>query len=86
MPFISWNSYTQKNVNILTKILIHDQITVCLEQQIYTSPEHFTQTLFVMFVTYRRSATELVLCALPSTYVSGRKIRNSSSLGKFWKD
>ena len=35
------------------------QNTVCLEQQIYTSPENFTPTLLVMLETFRRSAPEL---------------------------
>ena len=32
------------------------QSTVCLEQQIYTSPESLTQALLVTFMTIRRSA------------------------------
>ena len=31
------------------------QNTVCLEQQIYASPENFTPTLLVMLETFRRS-------------------------------
>ena len=30
------------------------QNTACLEQQIYASPEHFTPSLHVMHVTFRR--------------------------------
>ena len=31
------------------------QSTICLEQQIYASPENFTPTLLVMLETFRRS-------------------------------
>ena len=35
------------------------QNTVCLEQQIYASPENFTPTLLVMLETFGRSAYPL---------------------------
>ena len=44
MPLISWNFYT-KITHIATKKRIY-----------YTGQENLTQTLFVMFVTFRRSA------------------------------
>ena len=31
------------------------QNTVCFEQKIYTNQEKFTQTLFVIFMTFKRS-------------------------------
>ena len=34
------------------------QITVCLEQQIYASPENLTSTLLVMLETFGRSVVQ----------------------------
>ena len=34
------------------------QNTVCLKQQVYTTPENFIQTLFVIFVTFRGSGCD----------------------------
>ena len=54
LPFIFGNFYTKikpksdKNNNLR-------QNTVCLEQQIYASPENFTPLLHVMHMAFRRS-------------------------------
>ena len=37
------------------------QNTVCLEQQIYASPENFTPAMLVMLETFRRSETKQIL-------------------------
>ena len=45
-----------KNTRNLDQKVDQRQNTVCLEQQIYASPENFTPTLLVMLETFRRSA------------------------------
>ena len=49
---------TKKHAKIGPKIN-HRQNTVCLEQQIYASPENLTPTLLVMLETFRRSGLTL---------------------------
>ena len=44
-----------KNIQNLDQKVNQQQNTVCLEQQIYASPENFTPTLFVVLETFRRS-------------------------------
>ena len=48
--------YQQKNTLNLDQKVNYRQNTVCLEQQIYASPENFTPTLLVVLETFRRSA------------------------------
>ena len=49
-------TYKRKKKNYLVW-----QNTVCLEQHIYTSPKIFTQTRFLMFVTFKRSSLRMTL-------------------------
>ena len=46
----------KKSTQNLDHQVKQQQKTVCLEQQIYASPENFTPTLLVMLETCRRSA------------------------------
>ena len=48
--------FTKKNTQNLNQKVNQQQNTVCLERQIYTSPENFTPTLLVMIETFIRSA------------------------------
>ena len=45
-----------ENTQTLDQKVNQRQNTVCLEQQIYASPENFTPTLLVVLETFRRSA------------------------------
>ena len=45
----------QKNTQNVDQKVNQRQNTVCLEQQIYASPENFKPTLLVMLETFRRS-------------------------------
>ena len=47
------NFYTKKPQNLDHKVN-QRQNTVCLQQQIYASPDNFTPTLLVMLETFRR--------------------------------
>ena len=48
-------NFYQKNLQNLDQKVNQLQNTVCLQQQIYASPENFTPTLLVMLETFRRS-------------------------------
>ena len=49
----------KKERKTATKKIVYSKHTLFLEQQIYTSQEHFIQTLFVMFVTLISSVMNL---------------------------
>ena len=44
-----------KNMQNLDQKVNQQQNTVCVEQQVYASPENFTPTLLVMLETFRWS-------------------------------
>ena len=67
--FISWNFYTHQKTQECNKNKNWPQNTVCLEQQIYTSPKKFTQALLVMLETFRRSG--LRSSVSPGLWASG---------------
>ena len=48
-------NFNQKNMLNLDQKVNQQWNTVCLEQQIYASPENFTPTLLVMLETFSRS-------------------------------
>ena len=68
-------NFYQKNLQKLDQKVNKLQNTVCLQQQIYASPENFTPTLLVMLVTFRRSALSVFfltnMSVLTLTYLKG---------------
>ena len=51
---------SQQNMRKLDQKFNQRQNTLCLELQIYASPENFTPTLLVMLEKFRRSAITLL--------------------------
>ena len=75
-PFTSWNFYThKKNAKMQQKENLRHN-TVYLEEKNYTSQEKFTRTLFMMFVTFRRSGVGLTMLShvLWSFLIAGKRI------------
>ena len=58
--FISWNFFAKRRQTGDKKENLQ-QNSVCLEQQIYTSPENYTQALLVMLDTIRGSGLNQTL-------------------------
>ena len=68
--------WPKKIVQILDQKVNQRQNTVCLKQQIYASPEHFTPKLLVMLETFRRSAQKPIFFEKRKKSLKTQKLRN----------